>query len=174
MSVNTQPKTDGVRALLAEPRYELMPFDSFGEQLTHLPDGAEVAITTSPTLGLEATVEWTEKAAAEGYAIVPHVAARYVEDDDHLDEVASRIAEAGVDDIFVPGGDRDEPASSNRPTTFSSRSRTWATTSRRSESRATRRVTTSSATRFWRTRSPRRRRTPPTSPRSSVSTPRTS
>jgi len=110
MSLDTQPTTDGVRALLTAPRYELMPFDSFGEQLPHLPDGAEVAITTSPTLGLEATIEWTENAAAEGYEIVPHIAARYVEDADHLDEVAGRIVEAGVDDIFVPGGDREEPA----------------------------------------------------------------
>jgi len=87
-----------------------MPFDSFGEQMGHLPDGAEIAITTSPTLGLDATVEWTEKAAAEGYEIVPHIAARYVRDEDHLDEVAGRVRDAGVSDIFVPGGDREEPA----------------------------------------------------------------
>jgi len=87
-----------------------MPFDSFGEQMGHLPDGAEIAITTSPTLGLDATVEWTEKAAAEGYEIVPHIAARYVRDEDHLDEVAGRVRDAGVSDIFVPGGDREDPA----------------------------------------------------------------
>ena len=112
MSLDTPTTTtdDGVTALLAEPRFELMPFDSFGEQMTHLPDGATIAITTSPTLGLDATIEWTEKAAAEGYEIVPHIAARYVEDDDHLDAVAGRLVEAGVDDVFVPGGDREEPA----------------------------------------------------------------
>jgi methylenetetrahydrofolate reductase (NADPH) len=101
---------DGVSTLLAEPRFELMPFDSFGEQTEHLPDGAEIAITTSPTLGLEATLDWTEKAAAEGYAIVPHIAARYVRDEEHLETVARRLVEAGVSDIFVPGGDREEPA----------------------------------------------------------------
>ena len=78
--------------------------------MDHLPDGAQIAITTSPTLGLEATIEWTERAAAAGYEIVPHVAARYVRDRDHLDEVAGRITEAGVTDVFVPGGDREEPA----------------------------------------------------------------
>ena len=100
---------EGVTALLAEPRFELMPFDSFGEQLEILPDGAEVAITTSPTLGLEATLEWTERAADRGYEIIPHVAARYVRDEDHLAEIADRLIDAGVDDIFVPGGDREEP-----------------------------------------------------------------
>lgn len=100
----------GVAGLLDEPRFELMPFESFGEQMEHLPEGAEIAITTSPTLGIEATIEWTEKAAAQGYEIIPHIAARYVRDEEHADEIARRITEAGVTDIFVPGGEREEPA----------------------------------------------------------------
>ncbi|MFT4923665.1 MAG: methylenetetrahydrofolate reductase (NADPH) [Haloarculaceae archaeon] len=100
---------DGIRELLDSPRFELMPFDSFGEQMEHLPDGAAITITASPTLGLEATIEWSEKAAGEGYEIIPHVAARYVEDREHLDEIASRLTAKGITDIFVPGGDREEP-----------------------------------------------------------------
>jgi len=112
MALETQRTTtaDGVSTLLTEPRFELMPFDSFGEQLPHLPDGAEIAITTSPTLGLDATIEWTEKGAERGYEIVPHIAARYVRDEDHLEEITQRLTDAGVRDIFVPGGDREEPA----------------------------------------------------------------
>ncbi|MEF8782868.1 MAG: methylenetetrahydrofolate reductase [Haloarculaceae archaeon] len=110
MPLTTRSTADeGARALLEEPRFELMPFDSFGEQMEHLPDGAEITITASPTLGLEATIEWSERAAQEGYEIVPHVAARYVEDRDHLDEIATRLKAVGVSDIFVPGGDREEP-----------------------------------------------------------------
>ncbi|WP_435069109.1 methylenetetrahydrofolate reductase [Haloplanus sp. C73] len=96
-------------SLLRDPRFELMPFDSFEEQMEQLPDGATIAVTASPQLGLDATVEWSERAAARDYEPVPHVAARYVRDDDHLDEVATRLTEAGVTDIFVPGGDREEP-----------------------------------------------------------------
>lgn len=98
-----------VRALLEEPRFELMPFESFGEQIGHLPDGATVTITTSPTLGLERTITWTEEMTDTNYEIVPHVAARYVRDEDHLEEIAGRLTDAGVTDIFVPGGDREEP-----------------------------------------------------------------
>jgi methylenetetrahydrofolate reductase (NADPH) len=100
---------DRLERLLAAPRFELMPFDSFGEQMGHLPDGAAIAITTSPTLGLEATLEWTEAAVEAGYEVIPHVAARYVEGPDHLDAVAGRLEDAGVTDLFVPGGDREEP-----------------------------------------------------------------
>jgi len=102
--------TEGAKTLLADPKFELMPFDSFGEQMELLPEGATIAITTSPTLGIDATLEWTETAAAEGYEIVPHIAARYVEDREHLESIARRLTDAGVTDIFVPGGDREDPA----------------------------------------------------------------
>jgi methylenetetrahydrofolate reductase (NADPH) len=102
--------SDGVEALLTGARFELMPFDSFSDEITHLPDDATIAITTSPQLGIGATIERTEEATAQGYEVVPHIAARYVEDEAHLEEIARRLTEAGVTDIFVPGGDREEPA----------------------------------------------------------------
>jgi len=100
----------GVETLLSGARFELMPFESFDEEIEHLPAGATIAITTSPQLGIETTVDKTEEAMAMGYDVVPHVAARYIEDRDQLDEIARRLKEAGVTDIFVPGGDREEPA----------------------------------------------------------------
>jgi methylenetetrahydrofolate reductase (NADPH) len=87
-----------------------MPFESFDEEITHLPDNATIAITTSPQLGIEKTVEKTEQAAAMGYDVVPHIAARYVEDREQLEAIAKRLEQAGITDIFVPGGDREEPA----------------------------------------------------------------
>lgn len=110
MALNTDTTTDeGVAALLADPRYELMPFDSFGDEVSYLPDGAVVTITASPTQGLEATIDWSERAAAQGFEVVPHVAARYVRDEAHLEEIAQRLTDAGITDVFVPGGDREEP-----------------------------------------------------------------
>lgn len=100
---------DGVADLLTDLRFELMPFDSFEGEMEHLPEGATIAITTSPQLGLDATLEWAEKAADRGFEVSPHIAARYVRDDDHLEEIAGRLTEAGITDVFVPGGDRDEP-----------------------------------------------------------------
>jgi methylenetetrahydrofolate reductase (NADPH) len=112
MSLTSRSKstTEGVQRLLGEPKFELMPFDSFGEQMTHLPEGATVTITASPTLGIASTIDWTEKAAAEGFEVVPHLAARYVESEEHLEEIAQRITAAGVTRVFVPGGEREEPA----------------------------------------------------------------
>ena len=101
--------TNGVEYLLSSARFELMPFDSFEDELQHLPDGAQIAITTSPKLGIERTVERSEDAAAMGYEVVPHIAARYIEGPEQLEEIARRLTEAGITDIFVPGGDKEEP-----------------------------------------------------------------
>jgi methylenetetrahydrofolate reductase (NADPH) len=96
-------------SLLSDPRFELMPFDSFGEQVAHLPDGATVTITASPQLELEATIATAEEAAEAGYEVVPHVSARYVRGPEHLAEICERLRAVGITDIFVPGGDREEP-----------------------------------------------------------------
>lgn len=101
---------EGAQTLLSSARFELMPFESFDEEVTHLPDGATIAITTSPQLGIETTVERTEEAVEMGFDVVPHIAARYIEDREQLVEIARRLRDAGVTDIFVPGGDREEPA----------------------------------------------------------------
>ena len=109
MSVGTQRGVeDGVTQLLNTARFELMPFDSFEGELSELPDGATVAITTSPQLGIDRTVEKCEEAAEAGYEVVPHIAARYIEGPDELEEIARRLTEAGITDIFVPGGDKEE------------------------------------------------------------------
>jgi len=101
---------EGVETLLRNARFELMPFESFDEEIEHLPADATIAITTSPQLGIERTVEKSEMAARTGFEVVPHVAARYVEDRNQLEEITRRLTEAGITDIFVPGGDREEPA----------------------------------------------------------------
>lgn len=98
-----------VAELLRDPRYEIMPFESFAEQLTHLPAGATVTITASPQKEIEATVRKAELAAERGFEAVPHLAARYVRDVDHLAALVERLRAAGVTDVFVPGGDREEP-----------------------------------------------------------------
>lgn len=111
MSVERRDVTesDDVRKLLTNARFELMPFDSFDDELTHLPDDATIAITTSPQLGIERTVKRAEQAAEQGYDVVPHLAARYISDEEQLEAIARRLIDAGVSDIFVPGGDREKP-----------------------------------------------------------------
>ena len=110
MAVNAEEHTDSPLArLLADARFELMPFQSFDGELEELPEMAEIAVTTSPQLGIERTIEQSVAAAAAGYRVVPHIAARYVEGPQQLRWIIDSLDEAGIEDVFVPGGDREDP-----------------------------------------------------------------
>jgi methylenetetrahydrofolate reductase (NADPH) len=99
-------------ALLERPRYEILPVDGIEEQvLAHVPPEVTVTITASPARGLEATLALTERLAARGVRVVPHVSARLVRDPAHVEEIVARLQAVGVGEMFVPAGDAREPGS---------------------------------------------------------------
>lgn len=101
----------GLRALLDSVRYEVLPAKATEDKvLAHVPRDVVVTVTASPVKGLEPTLALAERLAGHGYRVVPHVPARLLRDEVHLKEVASRLREAAVDDVFVPAGDADPPA----------------------------------------------------------------
>ncbi|WP_329331876.1 5,10-methylenetetrahydrofolate reductase [Streptomyces sp. NBC_00663] len=100
----------GLRALLDSVRYEVLPAKATEDKvLAHVPRDVVVTVTASPVKGLEPTLALAERLAGHGYRVVPHVPARLLRDEVHLKEVASRLREAAVDDVFVPAGDADPP-----------------------------------------------------------------
>ncbi|AOR36526.1 5,10-methylenetetrahydrofolate reductase [Streptomyces fodineus] len=102
---------DALRALLTRVRYEVLPAKAAEEKvLAHVPRDVVVTVTASPVKGLEPTLLLTERLAAHGYRVVPHVPARLLRDDTHLKDVAERLRAARVDDVFLPAGDADPPA----------------------------------------------------------------
>src|SRR4029453_6383044 len=63
--------------LLRNARFELLPLDGSEEQvLEHLGTDTKVTVTASPRKGLEATLELSERLAAAGYPVVPHLSPR--------------------------------------------------------------------------------------------------
>ncbi|MDZ7849550.1 MAG: methylenetetrahydrofolate reductase [Halodesulfurarchaeum sp.] len=100
---------DGVRELLTEPHYELLPFSGLYEEAKQLPDGSTVALTASPDKGVDETIDRSIELAEMGFEVSTHVAARAVRSEDHLEELTDRLKGAGIEDIFVPGGDNEEP-----------------------------------------------------------------
>jgi methylenetetrahydrofolate reductase (NADPH) len=95
---------------LATPRYEVIPLSGAEEAvLEHVPTGVRVTVTTSPAKGLEPTLALSERLAAAGYDVVPHLAARHVRDTDHLAEIVARLAPTGATDVLVMAGDAKEP-----------------------------------------------------------------
>lgn len=97
--------------LLSRVRYEVLPTRSIREKvLEAVPKDVTVTVTASASKGLDATLELAGALAAEGYRAVPHVSARLVRDEAHLDEIVARLRAAGIEEIFVPAGDADPPA----------------------------------------------------------------
>lgn len=95
---------------LEHPRFEVVPIRGAREQVRHLPPGAEVTITCSPVLGIENTLALAEDLSEQGFRAVPHVSARLVRGEEHLEEILRRLKMGGLRDAFVVGGDVKEAA----------------------------------------------------------------
>jgi methylenetetrahydrofolate reductase (NADPH) len=90
-------------------RFEVMPFPRAVQEAEQLPEHVRLTVTCSPKHGLDESLEIGRKLRALGHAVTIHLAARMVRSLDDLDEILGVMAEAGIDDAFVVGGDSPEP-----------------------------------------------------------------
>lgn len=91
--------------------YEIMPFRGTEDAvLAHVPRTIPLTVTTTEAKGLAATVDLAQRLAGHGYTVAPHLAARQVRDEQQLADLVARLREAGIDGIFVIGGDAAQPA----------------------------------------------------------------
>ncbi|ANS32330.1 hypothetical protein R1CP_39190 (plasmid) [Rhodococcus opacus] len=98
-----------VRTLVADANIEVIPLKGADEKIHSAPTGTTVTITCSPKFGLERTVQHVASAISQGYQVVPHLAARMVESEQMLRDFIRRIVDLGVTDLYVVGGDADQP-----------------------------------------------------------------
>ena len=97
-----------LRRLLESSRYEVLPTPSIEDKIVaSVPVGHTLTITASPTKGMSATLDLTERLVTHGYHVVPHLAARMISGRVELTEIVERLLALGVDSIFVPAGDAD-------------------------------------------------------------------
>ncbi len=107
MSASTR---EALRRLLSEAQWELIPLKNLADQLQHLPAAAPVSVTASASKTLEDTLDLTAQLCTLGHRPVPHIAARMVRSRGHLQELLGRVAELGLNEIFLVGGDVTSPA----------------------------------------------------------------
>jgi methylenetetrahydrofolate reductase (NADPH) len=97
---------EAIRRLLRHARYEVLPTTTIeAKVLESVPTDIPVTVTASPSMGLDRTVELAARLTAQGYDVVPHLAARMVSGRSELTELVERLTAAGVTNVFVPGGD---------------------------------------------------------------------
>lgn len=91
--------------------YEVLPFKNTAENtLKWIPKSTRLTVTASPPKGIEATIALTERLAGEGYDVAPHLSARMISDKAQLSDIVDRMKAAGVEEVFVVGGDAKEAA----------------------------------------------------------------
>ncbi len=110
-----RPAAHGVRSAVAglarEPRFEVIPLPGTEDAVAeHVPPQATVTVTASPRRGLADTLDLTTRLALRGFHTVPHLAARMVADETDLAAILRDLTAAGVREVFVVAGDREEPA----------------------------------------------------------------
>lgn len=96
-----------VSRLLAVANFEVIPLQGTLEKSLSIPAGSTVAVTASPSRGIAATVELATALQDRGYRAVPHLAGRMFEDRHQLASVVKELDAAGVNQVFVVGGDGD-------------------------------------------------------------------
>ncbi|WP_308123733.1 methylenetetrahydrofolate reductase [Modestobacter marinus] len=91
--------------------YEVLPLRGTEESVVeHVPRTVPLTVTVTEAKGLTPTVELAERLSGHGFSATPHLAARLVRDEAHLADVTAQLRAAGVDGVFVIGGDAAQPA----------------------------------------------------------------
>lgn len=107
----TSPAGYDLRRYLETSRFEVLPLRGVSDTVAQiLPASSTVTVTSSPAKGIAATVETANALKANGFTAVPHLAARLIIDQAHLGELLAQLTGAGIDEVFVIGGDAPEPA----------------------------------------------------------------
>ena len=91
--------------LVRDAHLEVLPTPTIAARCAALPLGTTISVTCSPVKGIGATLEVATALADQGHVVIPHLAARMVESQNHLDEIVARLAEHGVRNVFAIGGD---------------------------------------------------------------------
>jgi methylenetetrahydrofolate reductase (NADPH) len=104
----TEDERAALAALVAGAKLEVIPLLNALETCEALPPGATVTVTSSPSHGIEATVELAEKLARRGHVVIPHLSAHMIWTQQHLEDLLARLAEGGFRRVFVVGGDAED------------------------------------------------------------------
>lgn len=98
----------GLGEALARPRYEVIPIKTADDEwMDDLPKETKVTVTCLRTRGIENALRLTRRLVERGFRVVPHIAARLVAGEAHVEAIVRRLEDLGVREVFVIGGDAE-------------------------------------------------------------------
>ncbi len=99
----------GIRRVLENAKFELIPLTNVLEQARDLPEGSTVSVTASPVKTLEDTLDLAADLQQMGFDVTPHLAARMIRDRAHLAALLGRLDALAISSVFLVGGDASDP-----------------------------------------------------------------
>ncbi len=108
--VKSELQRQALTATVKRAYMEIFPARFVEAQLDVLQAGSCVAVTCSPSSGIDVTLDVAERLVARGFETVPHLAAKCVRSDAHLNDIMSRLDHLNIEGVFVIGGDAAKPA----------------------------------------------------------------
>ena len=111
-ALNAIDVLDTQRELVRHASVELSPrqLGSTGPLTDYLSRGTRVYIPSIPGTAWRETMDACQRLSAEGMLPVPHLPARLMKSEGHLDERLGELAEAGVRDLLLVAGDHGRAA----------------------------------------------------------------
>jgi len=106
---NSREEQETLLHTVREAYMEIFPTGSIESKLDVLEPQSYVAVTCSPTKGVDVTLDMVERLSQRGFKLVPHIAAKMVRDRNHLREILKRLGDLPITSVFVPGGDAEKP-----------------------------------------------------------------
>ncbi|MFL2548119.1 MAG: hypothetical protein ACJ0RH_02955 [Gammaproteobacteria bacterium] len=79
-----------IREDLEKSYMEIIPVPGIEDRVGPLPSDMYLAVTCSPTKGVDETLELSEKLIAKGFKVTPHIASKCVSDEKHLERIIKK------------------------------------------------------------------------------------
>jgi methylenetetrahydrofolate reductase (NADPH) len=98
-------------AQISQPnaQFEILPVGRGEDEAAQLPEPVPLTVICSPRHGPDRSVAVAARLCALGHTATVHLAARMVRHRRHLDKLLAEMAQAGVEDVFLMGGDTTPP-----------------------------------------------------------------
>ena len=73
-----------------------------------IPEASTVSVTCSPNKNIQATLDMAAELLDLGHIVIPHLAARMIENTEHVETISNWLTTHNVNKVFVIGGDAAE------------------------------------------------------------------
>jgi len=81
---------------------EIIPVPGIEDKVDPLPSDMYLAVTCSPTKGVDETLDLSEKLIGKGFKVTPHIASKCVSDEKHLEVIIKKLDQLGIRVFLFP------------------------------------------------------------------------